>query len=110
LNARKRLAVISSKRPGMKRIRFAARIYALDGAEYTAGGYPTLRRAIRSAQAECEMIGGAKYHIHRWCPYTGYGEIVVGSDIAKNRLMRLAMLALGVTPWALVIVIPGVPT
>jgi hypothetical protein len=56
------------------------------------------------------MIGGAKYHIHRWCPYTGYGEIVVGSDIAKNRLMRLAMLALGVTPWALVIVIPGAPT
>jgi len=61
------------------------------------------------AQAECEMIGGVKYHIHRWCPYTGYGEIVVGSDIAKNRLMRLAILALGVTPWALVIVIDGVP-
>ena len=44
----------------MKRIRFAARIYARDGAEYTAGGYPTLRQAIRSAQAECEMIGGAQ--------------------------------------------------
>ena len=56
------------------------------------------------------MIGGAKYHIHRWCSYTGYGEIVVGSDIAKNRLMHLAMLALGVTPWALVSVIPGAPT
>ena len=93
----------------MERIRFAARIYARDGAEYTAGGYPTLRQAIRGAQAECEMIDGAKCHIHRWCPYTGYGEIVVGSDIAKNRLMRLAILALGVTPWALVIVIAGVP-
>ena len=44
----------------MERIRFAARIYARDGAEYTASGYPTLRRAIQSAQAECEMIGGAK--------------------------------------------------
>jgi hypothetical protein len=94
----------------MERIRFAARIYARDGAKYTAGGYPTLRHAIRSARAECEMIGGAKYHIHRWCSYTGYGEIVVGSDIAKNRLMHLAMLALGVTPWALVSVIPGAPT
>ena len=93
----------------MERIRFAARIYARDGAEHTAGGYPTLRQAIQSAQAECEMIGGAKYHIHRWCPYTGYGEIAVGSDIAKNRLMRLATLALGVTPWALVIVIAGMP-
>ena len=110
MNARKRLAVISSKRSGIERIRFAARICARDGAEYTAGGYPTLRQAIRSAQAECEMIGGVKYHIHRWCPYTGYGEIVVGSDIAKNRIMRLDMIALGVTPWALVIVIPGVPT
>jgi hypothetical protein len=38
----------------MERIRFAARIYARDGAEYTAGGYPTLRQAIQSAQAECE--------------------------------------------------------
>lgn len=58
----------------MERIRFAARIYARDGAEYT-----------------------------------GYAEIVVGSDVPKNRLMRLAMLALGATPWALVIVIVGVP-
>jgi hypothetical protein len=40
----------------------------------------------------------AKYHIQRWCPYTGYGEIVVGSDIAKNRLMRLAIVVLGLTP------------
>jgi hypothetical protein len=55
------------------------------------------------------MIGGARYHIHRWCPYTGYAEIVVGSDVPKNRLMRLAMLALGATPWTLVIVIAGVP-
>ena len=68
----------------MKRIRFAARIYARDGAEYTAGGYPTLRQAIRSAQAECEMIGGVKYHIHRWCPYSGYAEIVVGPDVPKT--------------------------
>jgi hypothetical protein len=36
------------------------------------------------------MIGGAKYDIHRWCPYTGYAELVV----PKNRLIRLAMLAL----------------
>jgi hypothetical protein len=93
----------------MERIRFAARIYARDGAEYTGGGYPTLRQAIRGAQAECKTIGGAKYSIHRWCPYTGYAEIVVGSDVPKNRLMRLAMLALGATPWALVIVIVGVP-
>ena len=40
-----------------------------------------------------------------WCA----GEIVVGSDVPKNRLMRLAVLALGATPWALVIVIVGVP-
>jgi hypothetical protein len=93
----------------MERIRFAARIYARDGAEYTGGGYPTLRQAIRGAQAECERIGGAKYHIHRWCPYTGYAKIVVGSDVPKNLLMRLAMRALGATPWALVIVIAGVP-
>jgi hypothetical protein len=93
----------------MERIRFAARIYARDDAGYTGGGYRTLRQAIRGAQAECEMIGGAKYHIHRWCPYTGYAEIVVGSGVPKNRLMRLAMLALGVTPWALLIVIAGVP-
>ena len=93
----------------MERIRFAARISARDGAEYTGGGYPTLRHAIRGAQAECKIIGGAKYYIHRWCPYTGYAEIVVRSDVPKNRLMRLAMLALGATPWALVIVIVGVP-
>ena len=94
----------------MERIRFVARIYARDGAEYTGGGYPTLRgQAIRGAQAECKIIGGAKYYIHRWCPYTGYAEIVVRSDVPKNRLMRLAMLALGATPWALVIVIVGVP-
>ena len=95
----------------MERIRFAVRIYARDGAEYTGGGYPTLRQAVRGAQAECKAIGGAKYSIHRWCPYTGYAEIVVGSDVPKNRLMRLAMLALGATPWALVIVIVivGVP-
>ena len=79
----------------MKRIRFVARIYARDGAEYTGGGYPTLRQAIRGAQAECKIIGGAKYYIHRWCPCTGYAEIVVRSDVPKNRLMRLAMLALG---------------
>jgi hypothetical protein len=60
----------------MEKIRFAARIYARDGAEYTGGGYPTLRQAIRGAQAHCKMIGGAEYHIHRWCPYTGYAEIV----------------------------------
>jgi hypothetical protein len=93
----------------MERIRFAAPIYARDGAEYTSGGYPTLRRAIRGAQAECKTIGGAKYYIHRWCPYTGYAEIVVGPDVPKNRLVRFVMLALGVTPWALVIVIAGVP-
>ena len=93
----------------MKRIRFVARIYARDGAEYTGGGYPTLRQAIRGAQAECKIMGGAKYYIHRWCPCTGYAEIVVRSDVPKNRLMRLAMLALGATPWALVIVIVGVP-
>jgi hypothetical protein len=93
----------------MERIRFAARISARDGAEYTGGGYPTLRHAIRGAQAECKAIGGAKYSIHRWCPYTGYAEIIVGSDVPKNRLMRLAMLALSATPWALVIVIVGVP-
>ena len=93
----------------MERIRFAARIYARDGAEYTGGGYPTLRQAIRGAQAECKIIGGAKYYIHRWCPYTGYAEIVVRSDDPKNRLMRLALLALGATPWAFVIVIVGVP-
>jgi hypothetical protein len=78
----------------MKRIRFAARIYARDGSRYTGGGYPTLRQAIRGARAECRMIGGAKYDIHRWCPYTGYAELVVESDVAKNRLIRLAMLAL----------------
>jgi len=93
----------------MERIRFAAWIIARDGAEYTGGGYPTLRQAIRGVQAECKTIGGAKYYIHRWCPYTGYAEIVVGSDIPKNRLMRLAMLALGVTPRALVVAIAGVP-
>jgi len=93
----------------MEGIRFVARIYARDGAEYTGGGYPTLRQAIRGAQAECKIIGGAKYYIHRWCPCTGYAEIVVRSDVPKNRLMRLAMLALGATPWALVIVIVGVP-
>ena len=93
----------------MERIRFVARIYARDGAEYTGGGYPTLRQAIRGAQAECKIIGGAKYYIHRWCPCTGYAEIVVRSDVPKNRLMRLAMLALGATPWALVIVIVEVP-
>ena len=79
----------------MEGIRFVARIYARDGAEYTGGGYPTLRQAIRGAQAECKAIGGAKYSIHRWCPYTGYAEIVVRSDVPKNRLMRLAMPALG---------------
>ena len=68
----------------MERIRFAARIYARDGAEYTGGGYPTLRQAIRGAQAECKIIGGAKYYIHRWCPYTGYAEIVVRSDVPKK--------------------------
>ena len=93
----------------MKRIRFVARIYARDGLEYTGGGYPTLRQAIRGAQAECKIIGGAKYYIHRWCPCTGYAEIVVRSDVPKNRLMRLAMLALGATRWALVIVIVEVP-
>jgi len=36
----------------MERIRFAARIYARDGAEYTSGGYATLRQAIRGVQAE----------------------------------------------------------
>ena len=79
----------------MEGIRFVARIYARDGLEYTGGGYPTLRQAIRGAQAECKIIGGAKYYIHRWCPCTGYAEIVVRSDVPKNRLMRLAMLALG---------------
>jgi len=79
----------------MERIRFAARIYARDGAEYTGGGYPTLRQAVRGARAECKMIDGAEYHVHRWCPYTGYAEIVVGSDIPKTRIRRLAMLALG---------------
>jgi hypothetical protein len=92
----------------MGRIRYAARIYARDGAEHTGGGYSTLRQALRGARVECKMIGGAKYHIHRWCPYTGYAEIIVGSDVPKNRLMRLAIFALGVTPWALVIVIAGV--
>lgn len=89
----------------MEKIRFAARIYAPDGAEYTGGGYPTLRQAIRGAQAHCEMIGGAEYHIHRWCPYTGYAEIVVGSDIPKTRLMRLAVLTLGATLWAVVVIV-----
>ena len=94
----------------MERIGFGGQIYARNGAEYTGGGYPTLRgQAIRGAQAECKIIGRAKYYIHRWCPYTGYAEIVVRSDVPKNRLMRLAMLALGATPWALVIVIVGVP-
>ena len=94
----------------MERIRFAARIYARDRAEYTGGGYPTLRQAIRGAQAEFKMTSEAKYHIHRWCPYTGDAEIVVGSDVPKNRLMRLAMLALGATRRALVMVIAGVLT
>ena len=49
----------------MERIRFVARIYARDGAEYTGGGYPTLRQAIRGAQAECKIMGGAKYYIHK---------------------------------------------
>jgi hypothetical protein len=93
----------------MERIRFAARIIARDGAGYTSGGYPTLRQAIRGAQAECKTIGRVKYRIHRWCPYAGYAELVVGSDVPKNRLLRLAMLALGVTPRALVIAIAGVP-
>jgi hypothetical protein len=79
----------------MERIRFAVRIYARDGAEYSGGGYRILRQAIRGAQAECKMIGGGEYYIHRWCPYTGYAEIVAGSNIPKTRLMRLAMLALG---------------
>jgi hypothetical protein len=91
----------------MKRIRFAARIYSRDGAEFTGGGYPTLRQAIRGARAECKMIGGTRYCIHRWCPYTGYAEFVVGSDVPKSRLTRLAKLALGVTSW--LIVIAGVP-
>jgi hypothetical protein len=81
----------------MERIRFAARIYAPDGAVYAGGGYRTLRQAVRSAQAKCKIIDGAEYQIHRWCPYTGYAEIVVGSDIPKSRLMRLAMLAIGAT-------------
>jgi hypothetical protein len=51
-----------------------------------------------------------EYHIHRWCPYTGYAEIVVGSDVPKTRLMHLAVLALGATLWAVVIVIAGVLT
>lgn len=79
----------------MEKIRFAARISTRDGAEYNGGGYPTLRQAIRGAQAQCEMLGGAEYRIHRWCPYTGYAEIVAGSNIPQTRLMRLAMLALG---------------
>ena len=83
----------------MERIRFAARIYAGDGTEYAGGGYPTLRRAIRGVRTECEAIGGAAYHIHRWCQYTGYAEIVVGSDIPKRSLMRLAMLTLRATLW-----------
>jgi hypothetical protein len=81
----------------MKRVRFAARIYARDGTEYAGGGYPTLRQAIRGAQAECKAIGGAAYHIHRWCPYTGYAETVVGSDIPNSPLMRLVMLTLSAT-------------
>jgi hypothetical protein len=91
----------------MKRIRFAARIYSHNGAEFTSGGYSTLRRAIRGARAECTMIGGTRYYIHRWCPYTGYAEIVAGSDVPKSYLMRLAELALGVTSW--LSVIAGVP-
>jgi hypothetical protein len=85
----------------MERIGFGGQIYARNGAEYTGGGYPTLRRAIGGAQA--------KYYIHRWCPYTGYAEIIAGSDFPKNRLMRLATLALGAIPWALVIVVAGAP-
>ena len=83
----------------MERIRFAARIYAGDGTEYAGGGYPTLRQALRGAQAECKAIGKATYHIHRWCPYTGYAEIVVGSDIPMHPLMRLASLTLRATLW-----------
>jgi hypothetical protein len=84
----------------MERIRFAARIYARDGTEYVGGGYPTLRQAIRGAQGECRAIGEAAYHIHRWCPYTGYAEIVVGSDVPKRPLMRRAMLTLATLwPW-----------
>ena len=49
----------------MERIRFAARIYPPDRAEYAGGGYRTLRQAIRGAQAVCNKIGGAEYHIHR---------------------------------------------
>jgi hypothetical protein len=93
----------------MERIRFAARIYPRDGPEYAGGGYPTLRQAIRGARAECKMIGGGEYHIHRWCPYTGYAEIVIGSGGPKT-LMHLAMLGLGATLWAVVIVIAGVMT
>jgi hypothetical protein len=84
----------------MERIRFAARIYDRDGAEYAGGGYRTLRQAIRGARAECKRIGGADYRIHRWCPYTGYADIVVGTDLPKSRLMRFAMRALGATPVA----------
>jgi hypothetical protein len=80
----------------MERVRFAARIYARDGTEYV-GGYPTLRQAIRGADAECKAIGGVAYHIHRWCPYTGYAETVVGSDIPKTPLTRLVMLIVGAT-------------
>ena len=79
----------------MERIRFAARIYPPDRAEYAGGGYRTLRQAIHGAQAVCNKIGGAEYHIHSWRSYTGYGEIVVGSNLPKTRLMRLAMLAFG---------------
>jgi hypothetical protein len=94
----------------MERIRFAARIYARDGTEYIGGGYPTLRQAIRGAQAECSKIGGSGYHIHRWCPYTRYVEIVVGSGGSRNPLMHLTMLALGATLLAAVIIIAGVLT
>jgi hypothetical protein len=61
------------------------------------------------ARAECKMIGRGEYHIHRWCPYTGYAEIVIGSDVPKT-VMHLAMLGLGATLWAVVIVIAGVLT
>ncbi len=90
----------------MKRFKFAAPIYARDGARCTGGRYPTLRRAIRCARAECRMIGGAKYDIHRWCPYTGDAELVVESDVPKNRLIGLALLALTYS-YALGILIAG---
>jgi hypothetical protein len=46
------------------------------------------------------MIGGAKYDIHRWSPY------VVESDVPKNRLKLLALVALTYS-YALGILIVG---